>query len=219
MFRLLQIVTAERIGLRPINREKCKMDTLTDRELVQMAKEGEQRAFAILMGRYGKGLTLHIGEYMANCRSCGMEMAEEPEDICQEAFHKAFAGIGSYNEKYEFSTWLYTIGKNCVIDYTRKRKILVDAGITADVGDSLSNYGGEMENSPEDEMISNQEYSILLKYISELGEKYRTVAMMRFINELAYEEIAQKLDMPLNTVRTRLKRAKEMLVKRVEESE
>ena len=81
MFRLLQIVTAERIGLRPINSEKCKMDTLTDRELVQMAKEGEQRAFAILMERYGKGLTLHIGEYMANCRSCGMEMAEEPEDI------------------------------------------------------------------------------------------------------------------------------------------
>jgi RNA polymerase sigma-70 factor (ECF subfamily) len=195
------------------------MDTLTDRELVKRAKEGEQRAFTVLMERYGKGLALHIGEYMANCRSCGMEMAVEAEDICQEAFHKAFAGIRSYNEQYEFSTWLYTIGKNCVIDYTRKRKILVDAGITADVGDSLSNYGGEMENSPEDEMISNQEYSILLKYISELGEKYRSIAMMRFINELAYEEIAQKLDMPLNTVRTRLKRAKEMLVRRVEDGD
>lgn len=195
------------------------METLTDRELVQRAKEGEQRAFALLMERYGKGLAVHIGEYMANCRSCGMELAEEPEDICQEAFHKAFAGIKGYNEQYEFSTWLYTIGKNCVIDYTRKRRLQVDAGITPDVGDSLSNYGGEMENSPEDEMISNQEYSILLKYITELGDKYRNVAMMRFINELAYEEIAQKLDIPINTVRTRLKRAKEMLVKRVKGGE
>ena len=181
-----------------------------------MARNGEQRAFAVLMERYGKGLSIHIGEYMSGYRSRGVEMAEEPEDICQEAFQKAFAGISGYNPQYEFSTWLYTIGKNCVIDYIRKRKVLVDAGITGETAETISNYGGDMENSPEDEMISNQEYSILLKYISELEEKYRNVAMMRFINELAYEEIAQKLDMPLNTVRTRLKRAKEMLVKRID---
>ena len=68
-------------------------------------------------------------------------------------------------------------------------------------------------------MISNQEYSILLSHIEELDEKYCNVAKMRFINDLAYEEIAQKLDLPLNTVRTRLKRAKEMLVKRIGQQE
>ena len=94
------------------------MENLTDRELVALARNGEQRAFTILMERYGKGLMFHMGEYMASCSISGAEMAEEPEDLCQEAFQKAFAGLESYNPQYEFSTWLYTIGKNCVIDYT-----------------------------------------------------------------------------------------------------
>lgn len=191
------------------------MENLTDRELVLKAQEGEQKAFALLMERYGKGLALHISEYMAGCRSFGLEMAQEPEDICQEAFQKAFSGISGYDPKFEFSTWLYAIGKNCAIDYARKRRVSVEAGFGGEGNDFISNYGSELETSPEDDMISNQEYSILLGYIGELGEKYRSVAILRFINELAYEEIAQKLDMPLNTVRTRLKRAKQMLVNRI----
>ena len=191
------------------------MENLTDRELVALARNGEQRAFTILMERYGEGLMFHMGEYMASCSISGAEMAEEPEDLCQEAFQKAFAGLESYNPQYEFSTWLYTIGKNCVIDYTRKRKLIVEAGIGGEGNYGISNYGDGLENSPEDDMISSQEYSILLNHIEELDEKYCDVAKMRFINELAYEEIAQKLDLPLNTVRTRLKRAKEMLVKRI----
>ena len=191
------------------------MENLTDRELVALARNGEQRAFTILMERYGKGLMFHMGEYMASCSISGAEMAEEPEDLCQEAFQKAFAGLESYNPQYEFSTWLYTIGKNCVIDYIRKRKLIVEAGIGGEGNSGISNYGDGLENSPEDDMISSQEYSILLNHIEELDEKYCDVAKMRFINELAYEEIAQKLDLPLNTVRTRLKRAKEMLVKRI----
>ena len=191
------------------------MENLTDRELVALARNGEQRAFTILMERYGKGLMFHMGEYMASCSNSGAEMAEEPEDLCQEAFQKAFAGLESYNPQYEFSTWLYTIGKNCVIEYIRKRKLIVEAGIGGEGNSGISNYGDGLENSPEDDMISSQEYSILLNHIEELDEKYCDVAKMRFINELAYEEIAQKLDLPLNTVRTRLKRAKEMLVKRI----
>lgn len=191
------------------------MNNLSDRELIAKAVQGEQMAFTILMERYGRGLLLHISEYLQGIRNNGMEMAEEPEDICQEAFHKAFSNIGSYNPKYEFSTWLYNIGKNCVIDYSRKRKLIVEAGFGADKAPIISNLGGDVENSPEDEMISNQEYSILLGYIEELDEKYRSVAKMRFINDLAYEEIAQKLALPLNTVKTRLKRAKQMLTERM----
>ena len=66
-------------------------------------------------------------------------------------------------------------------------------------------------------MISSQEYSNLLKAIEELNERYREIAKMRFIQEYVYEEIAQKLDIPLNTVRTRLKRAKDILVKKLDE--
>ncbi len=192
------------------------MNRLTDRELIKLAQEGEQKAFSILMNRYEKGLLAHIVEHIATRVANEAETAIEPEDICMETFHKAFANISSYNTDYEFSTWLYNIGKNTAIDYSRKRKLAIDAGFSADKSEGISNYGTP-KNSPEDKLISNQEYSILLQYIEELNEKYRNVAKMRFIDELAYEEIAQKLNMPLNTVRTRLKRAKEQLASKLKE--
>lgn len=191
------------------------MNKLTDRELVLMAKQGRQQAFTILTERYGKGLLAHIAELLSGNNNM-VEMAEGPEDICQEAFHKAFAHIEDYNPQYEFSTWLYNIGKNTAIDYSRKRKIAIEAGLSTDKAAGIANYGN-MKNSPEDKMISLQEYSILIGHIEELDEKYREIAQMRFINEYAYEEIAQKLDIPLNTVRTRLKRAKEILAKKLDE--
>ena len=191
------------------------MNKLTDRELVILAQQGNQKAFTILTERHGRGLLAYVTEHLSGKNN---EMAEEREDICQEAFNKAFSHIDEYDPKYEFSTWLYNIGKNTAIDYSRKRKIAIDAGLSAENATGIVNYGNP-KNSPEDRMISNQEYSILLKYIEELDSKYRDIAKMRFIHEYAYEEIAQKLNIPLNTVRTRLKRAKESLAKKMDESE
>ena len=111
---------------------------------------------------------------------------------------------------------LLNIGRNTAIDYSRKRKIAIEAGLSAEKAVGIINYGN-LKNSPEDNMISSQEYSNLLKAIEELNERYREIAKMRFIQEYAYEEIAQKLDIPLNTVRTRLKRAKDILVKKLDE--
>lgn len=191
------------------------MNKLTDRELVILAQQGSQKAFTILTERHGRGLLSYVTEHLSGKNN---EMAEEPEDICQETFNKAFSHIDEYDPKYEFSTWLYNIGKNRAIDYSRKRKIAIEAGLSAENATGIVNYGNP-KNSPEDRMISNQEYSILLKYIEELDSKYRDIAKMRFIHEYAYEEIAQKLNIPLNTVRTRLKRAKESLAKKMDESE
>ncbi len=192
------------------------MNGLTDRELIKLAQSGEQVAFSILMNRYKNGLLAHIAEHLSGALINETEMAEEPEDICMVAFHKAFANIDNYNPDYEFSTWLYNIGKNTAIDYTRKRKLAIEAGFSAEKSDGIANYGNP-KNSPEDKLISNQEYSILLRFIDELDEKYRGVAKMRFIDEYAYEEIAQKLNLPLNTVRTRVKRAKEQLALKIDE--
>lgn len=191
------------------------MNRFTDRELIEMARHGEQKAFTALTERYRKGLLSYICEHLSGNNAI-TECAEEPEDICQETFNKAFTHIDDYDPKFEFSTWLYNIGKNTAIDYTRKRKLVIEAGLSAEKSVRLADYGNP-KNSPEDKMISNQEYSILLKLIEELNSKYRDIAKMRFIQELAYEEIAQKLDIPINTVRTRLKRAKEILAKKLDE--
>ena len=128
MSRLLQIATAARTGWKPINYTKRVlelhvMNKLTDRELVCLARQGCQKAFTLLSERYSRGLLAHIAEYLSGNNANSTEMAEEPQDICQEAFHKAFTHINDYNPQYEFSTWLYNIGKNTAIDYSRKRKI------------------------------------------------------------------------------------------------
>ena len=77
----------------------------------------------------------------------------------------------------------------------------------------FTNIGGGLKNSPEDKLISAQEYRSLIEMIESLDEKYREPARLRFIKEYEYNEIAQELNLELNTVKTRLKRAKEILKK------
>ncbi len=187
----------------------------TDRELINLAINGEQEAYTKLVSRHQIGLSLYVSEFLTGLKTRDnyIEEAIEPEDICQEAFQKAFSKIKEYNPKYEFSTWIFNIAKNVAIDHIRKNKNNntdnkdVDSGIVETV-----NIGSGINNSPEDEMISTQEYQRLLELIDKMDPKYKVVAELRFIKEYAYDEIALELNLQLNTVRTRIKRAKEQLI-------
>ena len=186
----------------------------TDRELINMAINGHQEAYTTLVERYNKGLTSYISEFLSgvNSNENFVEQAEEPKDICQEAFHRAFLKIKDYNPKYEFSTWLFNIAKNVAIDYMRKRKIPASGKEIDDNSSEAHSTSSRINISPEEEMIVEQEYNRLIELINQLDDKYREVAQLRFINEYAYDEIAKELDLQLNTVRTRIKRAKEQLI-------
>lgn len=187
----------------------------SDLQLINSALLGEQSAYTSLVQKYQESLSVYINEIMGSLKSGdgGMELAEEPQDIVQEAFNRAFQSLDSYNPKYKFSTWLFNIAKNIAIDYTRKRKITIGANLTPDNLKDLANIGGGIKNSPEDKLISTQEYRSLIAMIESLDEKYREPARLRFLNEYEYNEIAQELNLELNTVRTRLKRAREILKK------
>ena len=124
------------------------------------------------------------------------EDAIESKDICQVAMHKAFAHLHEYNNRYSFTTWLYNIAKNSTIDYRRSR---------------MAFSGAHLERSPEEDMIHNQAYSTIIERIKKLPPLYEEVARLRFVEEYALEEIAQKLNMSLNTVKTRLRRSKLLL--------
>lgn len=188
---------------------------IPDNELIGKALSGDQSAYSTLMERHREGLLMYVNELIGNLKNKeGMlEFAEEPQDIVQEAFHKAFQALESYNPQYKFTTWLYNITKNVAIDFSRKRKISIGASITPDNIHNLANIGGGIKNSPEDKLISNQEYDSLIAKINSLDEKYRLPAKLCFINEYAYNEIAQELNLELNTVKTRIKRARELLQK------
>lgn len=186
----------------------------TDRELINLAIKGHQEAYTALVDKYSTRLTIYISEFLSGARANDnlVEQAEEPKDICQEAFHRAFLKINDYNPQYEFSTWLFNIAKNVAIDYMRKRKIPASGKEIQENGNEAHAIGGSVNNSPEDDMIVAQEYQRLIELIERLDDKYREVAQLRFINEYAYDEIAKELDLQLNTVRTRIKRAKDQLI-------
>ena len=188
---------------------------LPDNLLINSALHGDQAAYALLVQRYKEGLTLYVNEFVGNLKNAEgiIELAEEPQDIVQEAFHKAFQALETYSPQYRFSTWLFNIARNIAIDYARKRKITIGASLTPDNIHTLANIGSGIRNSPEDKLISSQEYRTLIEMINSLEPKYREPAILRFIKEYEYNEIAQELNLGLNTVKTRLKRAKEILMK------
>lgn len=198
----------------PQHKGQLKGDT-PDSILIEAALNGDQNAYSLLVQRHKEGLTLYVNEFVGHLKNSEgiIELAEEPQDIVQEAFHKAFQALDTYMPQYKFSTWLFNIAKNIAIDYARKRKISIGASLTPDNIHNLANIGSGIKNSPEDKLISSQEYRTLIGMINSLDPKYREPAILRFIKEYEYNEIAQELNLGLNTVKTRLKRAKEMLMK------
>lgn len=201
------------------NTNAVHITKLPDRELVKLALDGKQEAYTILVERYRKGLFMFVQEFLSGIKSNDgrFEQAEEPQDICQEAFQRAFQNLESYNPTYEFSTWIFNIARNISIDCARKRKIAIGAKISNDNAGEIANRGDGIKNSPEDKLISTQEYQKLIMYIDNLDDKYRTIARLRFIKEYAYDEIASELNLQLNTVKTRIKRAKEQLMELIKQ--
>ncbi|MBQ8811273.1 MAG: sigma-70 family RNA polymerase sigma factor [Bacteroidales bacterium] len=190
-----------------------KLTNLTDTELVSLALEQNQAAFIVLYTRYNAGVRSHISRYV--------NQKEDIEDICLESFQKAFSQIGTFNPEYKFSTWLYRIARNTAFDHLnrhdREKNNMPTTSINEDIAE-LKELPATMHN-PEEDIINQQEYDKWLTNIEKLKEDYRIVAKMNLIDNFGYKEIADALDMPLNTVKTRIRRAKAQLLKMMDYSD
>jgi RNA polymerase sigma-70 factor (ECF subfamily) len=188
-------------------REDASQSSLQDEKYVEKALEGDQRAYQKLTEKYRRPLQYHVTKMVKE--------TEQVEDLVQEAFIKAFKNLESYNSSYAFSTWLYRITTNHTIDYLRKKKLR-----TTSIDKPIKTREGEMsfelpdEHAETDRMIiRTQRKKIITHAIENLPDKYRQVIEMRHIEELSYQEIADKLDLPLGTVKAHIFRAREMLYK------
>lgn len=138
---------------------------------------------------------------------------EEVEDLTQEAFIKAFNSLGSFNEEYAFSTWLYKIATNNCIDHIRKKKLETfsidkpidskDSEVTFEVPDTTY--------QPDKAIIAQQRKELIEEAIESLPEKYRRVIILRHQQEKNYEEIAKILKLPIGTVKAHIFRGRELL--------
>lgn len=177
-----------------------------DNDLVRRTVEGDIEAFSELVSIYHDRLRGYIVRLCAN--------DADADDICQESYRKAYLSLAHFNPECSFRRWLFSIAHNTALDHFRKRSNFTTVKLGED-DESLANNGGEMEASPEQNMIDNQAYSAFMEAVSRLSPLYRRVAELRLLHGYAYEEIARQTGLPLNTVRTRLRRAKEQINKMI----
>ena len=190
-----------------------KLTDRTDADLAKLATEQNQAAFIVLYTRYNAGVKSHISRYVAQ--------KEDVEDICLESFQKAFSQIGTYNPEFKFSTWLYRIARNTAFDHLsrhdREKNYIPTTSINEDIAE-LKELPAIMHN-PEEDIITQQEYDKWLNNIEKLKGDYHIVAKMNLIDNFGYKEIADALDMPINTIKTKIRRAKAMLLKMMDYSD
>jgi len=177
---------------------KNQEQTISD--LVYAAKQEDQHAFRQL-------LDLHWNE-LYGFMIKRTENENDAEDLCLQAFSKAFDKIETYNDEFTFSTWLTSIAKNLHVDLIRKEKTRLHQSTDVDeVGrDVIDETLG-----PEDQLIRSQNLDKLLQQVRSLKPIYRDVIQMRFFQELSHKEMATQLGLSLSNVKVRLLRAKKLL--------
>lgn len=142
----------------------------------------------------------------------------EAEDIVQETFLRVYKNWERYDEKQKFSTWIYRIATNLCIDQLRKRKpnYYLDAEMNDQEGmDGYTLIPGD-DRTPETEYLVSETQQMIHHAIEGLPVKYKSVIILRYLQELSLQEIGEVLDMPVTTVKTRVHRGREFLRKKLE---
>ncbi len=178
-----------------------------DSELIRKAVAGDQDAYSRLMNKYRDAIYSLIFRMVHD--------KTEVYDLTQETFVKAFNSLSSFNHMYAFSTWLYKIASNTCIDHLRKKKIhtfSIDQSFESE-GEEYSYELPDRTYEPDKGIISRQRNSVIQEAIQSLPEKYKSVIILRHIDEKNYDEIAEELDIPLGTVKAHIFRGRELLYK------
>lgn len=175
-------------------------------ELVSRAVEGDSVAFEAIMRRHNRLL-------FRTARSIVADDAEA-EDAVQETYLRAWRALGSYRAESRLSTWLVRIATNEALGRLRRKRaqiIPLDAAMTSVEPEIRSALTEEPDRGPERSAMRSQMRALLEARIDRLPEAFRTVFMLRAIEEMSVEDVAQALDIPEATVRTRFFRARSLL--------
>jgi RNA polymerase sigma factor (sigma-70 family) len=185
-----------------------------DYHLVQKAlNQKDQKAYAELMDRYREPVYFMLLKMVNN--------KDDAEDLTIEAFGKAFRRMAQYTPQFAFSTWLFKIASNNCIDFIRKKKIKaisIDQGFTSEDGDTYEISVKDSVLDPAEAMQKEERIKKMREIVDRLKPRYRKLVEMRYFEELAYEEIAEQLDLPLGTVKAQLFRAREFLFQMMQHS-
>lgn len=177
----------------------------TDEELVKLALEN-QDYFGCIMERYEKKLLAYI------IRISGFSK-EDGEDILQEVFIKSYVNLNSFDDKLKFSSWIYRITHNEVINNYRKKKARPQSVMDLD-DEFLNNLASDLKTDGHIDIQYLRDN--MKKVLDKIEPKYREVLILRFWEDKDYSEISDILKKPMGTVATLLSRAKSNFQKEME---
>jgi RNA polymerase sigma-70 factor (ECF subfamily) len=189
--------------------ENLTTKAVYDYKLIQLAlHKGDQKAYAELLHRYRESV------YFTMLRMCNNK--DDADDLTIEAFGRAFKRLDQYTPTYAFSTWLFKIASNNAIDFLRNKKkntaLSLDTKMENDEGQEFSKNIKSQTLDPEEHIIKKQRVEMLRDVVERLKPHYKELVKMRYFDELSYEEIAVKLELPVGTVKAQLFRARDLLL-------
>ena len=180
-----------------------------DQELVARVQKGDKRAFDLLVLKYQHKVVNLISRYIRD--------HSEVYDVAQEAFIKAYRALPQFRGESAFYTWMYRIAINTAKNYlvSQGRK-LPNIDIDAQDAEQFEGESGLKDNdTPERIALKDEIEATVLKAIEDLPEDLRTAVTLRELEGLSYEEIAETMQCPIGTVRSRIFRAREAIDKRL----
>ena len=184
--------------------EKAKRDYVLLRKALD---HNDQQAYAELMRLYRDSIYYMLVRMVKN--------KDDAEDLTLMTFGKAFRYLDKYTPKYAFSTWLYRIALNNSIDFLRVKnnmpQYFEEDLYTSSTTSIIDKSEDNLQRTPEEEIIDKQRLQLLRAAVSELPDRYRRVIELRYYEDLAYEEIAERLSLTLSNVKIQIMRAKQML--------
>lgn len=181
-------------------------DRDADRLLVERVQAGDKQAFGLLVAKYQRKLARLVGRMVRD--------PAEVEDIVQDSFIRAYRALPGFRNDSAFYTWLYRIGVNTAKNWllTHGRKFSATSHMDGEEGDSVSQTELLQDSdTPERLLMTRQIGETVNAAMEALPEDLRNAIMLREIDGLSYEEIAQVMDCPIGTVRSRIFRARDAI--------
>jgi len=181
----------------------------TDQELVCRAQAGDRRAFDLLVLKYQQKVVNLIGRYVRD--------PVEVLDVAQDAFLKAYRALDGFRGESAFYTWLYRIAVNTVKNHlVAQGRRPPGADLEADVAEQMDLGARLRENAtPERHLLTDEIARTVQQALDALPDDLRTAIVLRELEGMSYEEIANAMDCPIGTVRSRIFRAREAIDKRL----
>lgn len=180
---------------------------LSDHALIEATRQGDESAFAEIVGRYRGPITNYLYRFLGDY--------EEAIDLSQETFVRLYFAVDRYHTEFAFSTYIYKIASNLAISELRRRKrrkLLSLTGLFQTEDDEGIDFQPmDARSLPDKDLVDSEQSRQIEKAIAALPDKYRAPIVLREIEELSYDEIAEILGLGLGTTKSRINRARGLL--------